>query len=66
HQQVANAVFLLDHDPHIRQLYAMYPAFFIKPIKNHFALLHKKYNKANKALGSTGAGLTTEELKANP
>ncbi|KIK15075.1 hypothetical protein PISMIDRAFT_49296, partial [Pisolithus microcarpus 441] len=65
-QQVADAVFLHDHDQHIRQLYTQYPSLFIKPIKSHFQFLCKKYNEANKTLGSTGAGLTIEELKDKP
>ncbi|KIK22917.1 hypothetical protein PISMIDRAFT_85353, partial [Pisolithus microcarpus 441] len=72
-QQVADAVFSHDHDQHIRQLYTQYPSLFIKPIKScfqsyltsHFSLC-KKYNEANKTLGSTGAGLTIEELKDKP
>ncbi|KAI5985599.1 hypothetical protein EDD15DRAFT_2200508 [Pisolithus albus] len=65
-QQVANAIFMHDHNPHIQQLYAQYLSVFIKPIKNRFQFhfrLHKKYNDANKTLGSTGAGLTAMELR---
>ncbi|KAI6001318.1 hypothetical protein EDD15DRAFT_2570243 [Pisolithus albus] len=65
-QQVASAVFSNDYDPRIRQLYAQHPSLFVKPIKNRFAALRKKYNDANKTLGSTGAGLTAEELKEDP
>ncbi|KIK17973.1 hypothetical protein PISMIDRAFT_110315, partial [Pisolithus microcarpus 441] len=67
-QQAADAVFTHDHDPYIRQLYAQYLSVFIKPIKSHFHYfrLCKKYNEANKTLGSTGAGLTTVELRENP
>ncbi|KAI5990737.1 hypothetical protein EDD15DRAFT_2369447 [Pisolithus albus] len=65
-QQVADAVFTHDHDPRIRQLYAQYLSVFVKPIKSRFQFcfrLHKKYNDANKTLGSTGAGLTAIELR---
>ncbi|KIK12668.1 hypothetical protein PISMIDRAFT_120460, partial [Pisolithus microcarpus 441] len=56
-QQVADAVFTHDHDPHIRQLYAQYPSSL--PI---ISLLRRKYNNANKTLGSGGAGLTAISL----
>ncbi|KIK17848.1 hypothetical protein PISMIDRAFT_38451, partial [Pisolithus microcarpus 441] len=65
-QQVTDAIFLHDHDQHIRQLYMQYPSLFVKPIKSHFQFLCKKYNEANKTLSSTGAGLTIEELKDKP
>ncbi|KAI6094976.1 hypothetical protein EDD16DRAFT_1465192, partial [Pisolithus croceorrhizus] len=65
-QQVADAVFTHDHDPHIRQLYAQYPSVFVKPIKSRFQSLRKKYNDANKTLGTTGTGLTAMELRENP
>ncbi|KIK19893.1 hypothetical protein PISMIDRAFT_50986, partial [Pisolithus microcarpus 441] len=68
-QQAAAAIFTHDHDVHIRQLYAQYPSVFIKPVKNCFQScfrLRKKYNEANKTLGSTGAGLTAAELRENP
>ncbi|KAI6015717.1 hypothetical protein EDC04DRAFT_2577967, partial [Pisolithus marmoratus] len=64
-QQVADAVFMHDHDLHIQQLYSQYLSVFIKPIKSHFQLLCKKYNGANKTLGSTGVGLTAMELREN-
>ncbi|KAI6043147.1 hypothetical protein EDC04DRAFT_2891416 [Pisolithus marmoratus] len=51
---------------HIRHLYSQYPSLFIKLIKNHFQFhfrLHKKYNEANKSLGTMGAGLTTAKLQ---
>ncbi|KAI6126577.1 hypothetical protein F5141DRAFT_1247643 [Pisolithus sp. B1] len=51
YQQVAEAVFMHDHDAHIRHL--------------HFGL-HKKYNEANKTLGATGVGLTSAELQEHP
>ncbi|KAI6095851.1 hypothetical protein F5141DRAFT_1221350 [Pisolithus sp. B1] len=63
YQQVAEAVFMHDHNAHIRHLYSQYPSLFIKPIKNHFQLLHKKYNEANKTLGATGVGLTSAKLQ---
>ncbi|KIK16305.1 hypothetical protein PISMIDRAFT_50363, partial [Pisolithus microcarpus 441] len=50
-QQAAAAVFTHDHDVHIRQLCFR---------------LCKKYNEANKTLGSTGMGLTVAELRENP
>ncbi|KAI5988206.1 hypothetical protein EDD15DRAFT_2580255, partial [Pisolithus albus] len=72
-QQVASAVFSNDYDPRIRQLYTQHPSLFVKPIKNPLNLwlisrfrLRKKYNDANKTLGSTEAGLTAEELKEDP
>ncbi|KIK15129.1 hypothetical protein PISMIDRAFT_79925, partial [Pisolithus microcarpus 441] len=71
-QQVADAVFMHDHNLHIWQLYAQYPSIFIKPIKTlNFWLisclrLRKKYNNANKTLGATGAGLTAMELREKP
>ncbi|KIK22277.1 hypothetical protein PISMIDRAFT_102718, partial [Pisolithus microcarpus 441] len=68
-QQVADAIFLHNHNQHIRQLYVQYPSLFVKPIKSHFQFcfnLHKKYNEANKTLSSTGAGLTIKELKDKP
>ncbi|KAI6008005.1 hypothetical protein EDC04DRAFT_2582311, partial [Pisolithus marmoratus] len=70
YQQVANTVFKNDHDLNIKQLYNQFLAMFIKPIKSHFQtyilLLCKKYNKANKSLRSTGAGLTAAEIQENP
>ncbi|KIK18449.1 hypothetical protein PISMIDRAFT_109466, partial [Pisolithus microcarpus 441] len=66
YQQVVDAVFTHDHDVHIRHLYSQYPSLFIKLIKNRFQSLHKKYNEANKTLGSTGAGLTSAELQERP
>ncbi|KAI5987579.1 hypothetical protein EDC04DRAFT_2614802 [Pisolithus marmoratus] len=50
-QQVADAIFTHDHNLHIWQLCFR---------------LRKKYNEANKSLGSTGAGLTAMELRENP
>ncbi|KIK25437.1 hypothetical protein PISMIDRAFT_73155, partial [Pisolithus microcarpus 441] len=50
-QQVADAVFTHDHDPHIRQLYAQYLSVFVKPIKSRF---------------QSGAGLTAIELRERP
>ncbi|KAI6142255.1 hypothetical protein EDD17DRAFT_1769384 [Pisolithus thermaeus] len=71
-QQVADAVFTHNHNLHIWQLYAQYPSVFVKPIKilnfqliSHFRLC-KKYNNANKTLGTTGTGLTAMELRENP
>ncbi|KIK11402.1 hypothetical protein PISMIDRAFT_79306, partial [Pisolithus microcarpus 441] len=55
YQQVADTVFTHDHDIHIRHLYSQYPS-----------LLCKKYNEANKTLGSTGVGLTSAELQECP
>ncbi|KAI6094925.1 hypothetical protein F5141DRAFT_1222855 [Pisolithus sp. B1] len=60
------AVFKNDYDPNIRQLYNWFPAMFVKPIKSCFQMLHKKYNEANKSLGSTRAGLMAEEIQDNP
>ncbi|KIK24427.1 hypothetical protein PISMIDRAFT_49114, partial [Pisolithus microcarpus 441] len=66
YQQVVDTIFMHDHDVHIRHLYSQYPSLFIKPIKNRFQSLHKKYNEANKTLGSTGAGLTSAKLQERP
>ncbi|KAI6102972.1 hypothetical protein F5141DRAFT_984089, partial [Pisolithus sp. B1] len=67
YQQVAEAVFMHDHDAHIRHLYSQYPSLFVKPIKNCFNhKLHKKYNEANKTLGAMGVGLTSAELQECP
>ncbi|KAI6001441.1 hypothetical protein EDD15DRAFT_2527414 [Pisolithus albus] len=66
YQQIAAAVFQNDYDPNIRQLYNRFPAMFVKPIKSRFQTLRRKYNEANKSLGSTGAGLTAEEIQDNP
>ncbi|KIK22276.1 hypothetical protein PISMIDRAFT_102817, partial [Pisolithus microcarpus 441] len=58
-QQVADAIFLHNHNQHIRQLYVH---LWLTSCFN----LHKKYNEANKTLSSTGAGLTIKELKDKP
>ncbi|KAL4070270.1 hypothetical protein J3A83DRAFT_4188344 [Scleroderma citrinum] len=67
YQQVVNTFFQNNHNPNIRQLYTHYPALSASELWliSHF-MLHKKYNNANKTLGSTGAGLITTELKENP
>ncbi|KAI6035954.1 hypothetical protein PISMIDRAFT_74058, partial [Pisolithus microcarpus 441] len=65
-QQVADAVFTHNHNPHIQQLYAQYPSVFVKPIKSHFQLLCKKYNDTNKTLSSSRACLTAIELRERP
>ncbi|KAI6094674.1 hypothetical protein F5141DRAFT_1069231 [Pisolithus sp. B1] len=64
-QQIAAAIFKNDYDPNIRQLYNQFPVMFVKLIKSCFQMLCKKYNKANKSLGSTRAGLTAEEIQDN-
>ncbi|KAI6094862.1 hypothetical protein EV401DRAFT_1820425, partial [Pisolithus croceorrhizus] len=66
YQQIVATIFKNDYDPNIRQLYNQFPAMFVKPIKTHFQTLHKKYNEANKSLGSTRAGLMAEEIQDNP
>ncbi|KAI6108270.1 hypothetical protein F5141DRAFT_1216009 [Pisolithus sp. B1] len=66
YQQIVATIFKNDYDPNIRQLYNRFPAMFVKPITTHFQMLHKKYNEANKSLGSTRAGLMAEEIQDNP